>query len=141
MRLYLYLTLVIIATLSACQTNKVKPPTDAIANLEAFEQKEKFDADTALLYPGIADTAHKAQFTKLINLAADDFKVLIESGHNTECAYHNAMNDGLKRFKPYYINTEDRERICQYYEEMMDIVGLDNNGGILTNWIYGEEMN
>lgn len=141
MRLYLYLALVIITTLSACQTKKVVPPKDAIAQLEAFENKPKFDADTVLLYPGVSDTTHKEKFSALINLAATDFKGIVKSGHNTECAYHNAMNDGLKRFKPYYTDTEDRERICQYFKEMMDIVGLDNNGGILNNWQYGEEMN
>ena len=40
--------------------------------------------------------------------------------------YQKKIEIGLKRFSDIYYNldTEDRERVCLYFEELMDIVGL-----------------
>jgi hypothetical protein len=45
----------------------------------------------------------------------------------------------LDRFKSIYveIDTEDRERVCAYFEELMDIVGLESSDGHLNNFLYG----
>ncbi|NOU62328.1 DUF4844 domain-containing protein, partial [Marinifilum caeruleilacunae] len=32
---------------------------------------------------------------------------------------------------------EDRERICCYFEELMDIVGLESSDGQLNDFMYG----
>ena len=37
----------------------------------------------------------------------------------------------------FELDTEDRERICHYYEELMNIVGLESSGGHLNNFMYG----
>ena len=46
---------------------------------------------------------------------------------------------GLERFSDIYLelDTEDRERICTYFEELMDIVGLESSGGYLNDFMYG----
>ena len=38
-------------------------------------------------------------------------------------------------------DTEDRERLCSYFEELMDIVGLESSGGHLNNFMYGFDPN
>lgn len=35
------------------------------------------------------------------------------------------------------IDTEDRERVCRYLEEIMDILGIDSSDGLLNRWLYG----
>ena len=34
------------------------------------------------------------------------------------------------------LDTENRERICTYYEELMDIVGLESSEGLLNEFMY-----
>jgi hypothetical protein len=53
--------------------------------------------------------------------------------------YQNAIKIGLDRFSDLYLklDTEDRERVCSYFEELMDIVGLESSGGHLNDFMYG----
>ena len=129
----------ILLILTACG----KLPTNVTANImgkfEQFKQKEKFVEDTAINYPGIADPTLRPILTKKINLAADDFREIAESGTATDKKYQNKIKIGLQRFQEIYteIDTEDRERICYYFEELMDIVGLKSSDCQLNNFMYG----
>lgn len=125
--------------LNACGQGQIKTPNNAMDKFEAFKNKEKFLPDTTIYYPGIADTALKPTLTEKINLAADDFQQIAKSGNATEKDYQYKIEIGLKRFSDVYINldTEDRERVCNYFEELMDIVGLENSGGHLNEFMYG----
>lgn len=35
------------------------------------------------------------------------------------------------------IDTEDREQLLRYLEEIMDIVAIDSSDGLLNRWLYG----
>jgi hypothetical protein len=50
-----------------------------------------------------------------------------------------AIKTGLSRFSDVYLDldTEDRERVCVYFEELMDIVGLESSNGQLNMFMYG----
>lgn len=106
---------------------------------ETFKNKEKFIQDTTIFYPGIADQAMRPTLTEKINVAADDFKKLAETGNATDKDYQDKIQVGLERFRDVYINldTEDKERVCHYFEELMDIVGLESSGGHLNEFMYG----
>lgn len=80
--------------------------------------------------------------TEKINLVANDFKKLAEKGNATDKEYQNAIKVGLEKFADLYLqlDTEDRERVCSYFEELMDIVGLDSSGGHLNNFMYGFQI-
>jgi hypothetical protein len=124
---------------TACKENQTKGPNVNMNRFEAFKMKEKFAEDKALFYTGLADSSLRPTLTEKINLAADDFKILAESGKANDKEYQDKIEKGLKRFSNIYIDldTEDRERICHYYEELMDIVGLESSDGHLNNFMYG----
>lgn len=124
---------------TACGQGKIKTPNNAMDKFEAFKKKEKFTPDTTIHYPGIADPALRPVLTHKINLAADDFQKIATSGNATDKDYQDKIEIGLRRFDDIYINldTEDRERICSYFEELMDIVGLESSGGHLNEFMYG----
>lgn len=106
---------------------------------EAFRHKEKFTKDERLHYPGIADLKIKAMLSEKINQSAEDFKALAAAGTATESEYQEAIKKGLNRFADVYLylDTEDRERVCYYYEELMDLVDLQSSGGHLNDFMYG----
>lgn len=114
-------------------------PENATELFDSFKKKEKFIFDESFYYPGIADEKLRPIFTEKINLAADDFKKVAENSNPTEEMYHVAIDKGLSRFAEVYLDldTEDRERVCHYFEELMDIVGLESSGGRLNNFMYG----
>lgn len=107
---------------------------------EEFKKKEKFiEEPYPVGYPGISDETFRPAFTEKINLAANDFQKVAEGDEPTEAKYHAAMDEGLSRFAEIYLDldTEDRERVCMYFEELMDIVGLESSGGRLNKFMYG----
>lgn len=124
--------------LPSCGSKQMKTPDDANIKFDEFIKKEKFLQDDKLFYPGIGDPTLKPIITENINLLAGDFKKLADKGITTDKEYQNAIKNGFNRFSGIYqdIDTEDRERICSYVEELMDIVGLDSSDGHLNNFMY-----
>ncbi len=141
-KINLFLILLILV-FTACHQNQNKTQSQEMKKLEALKAKEKFIEDADIMYPGIGDQKLKPTLTEKINLAATDFEVLAEKGNASDKDYQNAIKKGLSRFKTLYqsIDTEDRERICTYFEELMDIVGLESSGGHLNHFIYGFNPN
>lgn len=134
--IFLGLTLFLFA---ACGQVQIKTPKKAMEKFEKFKAKEKFVEDVKLLYPGIGDEKMKPILTERINLAAEDFEKVAQSGNASEEDYQNAIKKGLNRFSEIYldIDTENRERVCGYFEELMDIVELESSDGQLNNFMYG----
>lgn len=124
--------------LPSCGQKQMKTPEDADVKFDEFIKKEKFLQDDKLFYPGIGNPSLKPILTERINLLAGDFKKLADKGITTDKEYQNAIKNGFNRFSDIYqdIDTEDRERICSYVEELMDIVGLDSSDGHLNNFMY-----
>jgi len=124
---------------TACGQGQIKTPKNAMTKFDEFKNKEKFLQDDKLFYPGIGDPNLKPVLTEKINLAADDFKKLANKGNATDKEYQNVIKFGLDRFADLYLQleTEDRERVCSYFEELMDIVGLESSDGHLNNFMYG----
>ncbi|MDG1572509.1 DUF4844 domain-containing protein [Robiginitalea sp. M366] len=106
---------------------------------EEFKMKEKFIQEEGSYYPGIAEEKLRPIFTEKINLAAEDFQKVAEGKDPTQEKYLKAIDQGLDRFREIYLelDTEDRERVCLYFEELMDIVGLESSGGRLNKFLYG----
>lgn len=124
---------------TACGQGQIKTPENAMTKFDEFKNKEKFLQDDRLFYPGISDPSLKPVLTEKINLALEDFEKLAGKGNATDKEYQNVIKFGLDRFADLYLqlDTEDRERVCSYFEELMDIVGLQSSGGHLNNFMYG----
>ena len=116
----------------------MKTPDNAMDKFEEFKKKEKFFEDNTLFYPGIGDPIMRPILTDKINLAASDFKEVANSKNPTDKEYQEKIRIGLKRFSDVYLNldTEDRERVCSYFEELMDVVGLESSDGQLNEFMY-----
>src|SRR5690606_27372596 len=116
---------------------RMKTPENAMSKFEESKNTEKFIQDDKLFYPAIGDPSLKPILTEKINLAADDFKKLADKGSATDKEYQKVIKFGLDRFAVLYLqlDTEDRERVCSYFEELMDIVGLESSDGHLNNFM------
>jgi hypothetical protein len=130
-------------TLSACgqNANEMKTPENVNEKFAKFIANKKFVAENH--YPGIADEKMRPVFTEKINQIASDFKTVAESEKPTDKKYQEKIGIGLSRFAKIYleIDTEDRERVCTYIEELMDIVELESSNGQLNKFMYGFDPN
>jgi hypothetical protein len=130
---------IILFIVTACGQGKIKAPKDAMEKFEQFRVKEKFVKDSIIYYPGISKPSMLPILTEKINLVADDFEKLARTNKATDKEYQAQIKIGLHRFDDVYlaIDTEDRERVCHYIEELMDIVGLESSDGLLNDFMYG----
>ena len=138
--------LLILLTLSACEqnANEMKTPENANEKFSEFIAKKKFvEQPYPNFYPGISDEKMLPIFTKKINEIASDFKTVAESKKPTDKKYQEKIGIGLSRFAKIYLelDTEDRERVCTYIEELMDIVELESSNGQLNKFMYGFDPN
>lgn len=133
--------LVILIALASCKHNNMETPKNATEELAAFLGKEKFGVSEAEGYMGLGEPELLTVMNDKMNAAAKDFSALAAAGKATEEQYQTAVANGLRRFDELYINldTEDRERVCFYFEQLMDIVGLKSSGGLLNDWMYNNE--
>ncbi|WP_421824980.1 DUF4844 domain-containing protein [Flagellimonas oceanensis] len=119
----------------------MKTPENATEKFTEFISKKKFVQEG--YYPGIADEKMRPIFTEKINDVASDFKSVSESENPTDEKYQEKIKIGLSKFADVYmeLDTEDRERVCTYFEELMDIVGLESSNGQLNKFMYGFDPN
>ena len=115
----------------------MKTPENANEKFAEFITKKKFVEEN--FYPGIADEKMQPILTKKINQVASDFKTVADSDKPNERKYQEKIEIGLSRFAEIYLelDTEDRERVCSYFEELMDIVELESSNGQLNKFMYG----
>ena len=138
-KLTFFISFIVLTSIYSCGQNKIKTPISAMNKFEEFISKEKFLPDSKIFYPGIGDEKLKPILTELLNESAKDFQNIAVKGIASDNDYQNAIVKGLNRFSKIYLelDTENRERICTYFEELMDIVGLESSGGLLNEFMYG----
>lgn len=115
--------------------------TDQIMQIESFIEKEKFLEDLSVFYPGLSNAELKEPLTNLINLSAADFIEVLRN-NPTDDKFQDKIKTGLERIESYNysLDSEDKDRVCNYFEELMDLVGLNDSGGHLNKWRYDLEF-
>ncbi|MGE9310817.1 DUF4844 domain-containing protein [Niabella sp. CJ426] len=113
-----------------------------INSLEEFSKVPKFEADEVLFYDGLADDELRLLLNNVINESANEFIDIVNmDGKGSD--YLQVMTNGLKKIDEakLLLDTTDREMVCSYYENLMDIVGLESSEGLLNTWLYGFDPN
>ena len=135
--------LILFLTSSACGQNvtEMKTPENANKKFAEFIAKKKFYAENNS--PNISDEKLRPILTKKINEVAMDFKQIAESKNPTDKKYQETIRIGLLKFPEMELgyDSEDRERILLYFQEIMDIVELKSSNGQLNNFYYGFDPN
>ena len=112
--------------------------TDAF---EKFIRKKKFIKDDLINYPGLEHPELRRVLTEKINMIAEEFRKIHSSDKPLIKNYLYQIAKGLKSFNNFHLDTEDKERLCLYIEELMDIVDLESSDGLLNTFVYGFDPN
>lgn len=119
---------------------EIKP--NAVNELEKLLFKVKFgpEVESDMLpigYVGLLPEEDQPKANRLLNESIKRLiKILRNEKKIAKRIVLNEFESGLESFENLAVDTEDRERVCYYYEEIMDIIGLDSTNELLNNWMY-----
>jgi hypothetical protein len=136
------ITLLLLATsfFSYGQSKHMIVNKSSIRKITKFKAKPKFGPDTSLAnyYTGLSNPQLNAKLTELVNQSAEDF-IFTASNSPSDKKFQDDIKTGLARFNPYFmeLDTDDREKVCSYFVELMDCVGLKSSNGEINKWLYG----
>ena len=106
-----------------------------IETLQALKLKPKFESNE--FYTGVSDNINKQSLIETLHSVIDTFIELIEEKKDNDKEYQQLIKTGLTKFDILGLDTEDREKVCGYFEEIMDAVNLESSGGAINEWLYG----
>jgi len=101
-------------------------------SLQAFIAKKKFVADG--LYTGVTNELVRKKCERLVN----DLAKRLLARNEVPLSQQTVMADFKHTLNEFELaDTEDRERVAAYLEELMDILGIKSSDGLLNKWMYG----
>ncbi len=112
-------------------TSLAVPPT-AITQLEDLKEMTKSEVVQGKLAKG-APAEVRPELNRYLVISADDF-LRVAMNAPTKEAYLKCLDKGLARIAPFATSPEDRTQVAQYYEELLEIVGLESSGGRLASF-------
>ncbi|MFN0316789.1 MAG: DUF4844 domain-containing protein [Burkholderiales bacterium] len=86
------------------------------------------------LYLGCRDEQHRLHLEGAVNALVDRINAGLPN-NPTKSYVLSEFNFLLNTFVSE--DTEERERVCGYLEQIMDCVGIESSEGLLNNWMYG----
>ena len=110
----------------------LKVPAEAIAQLE--DLKELTKAEVITVKSAKAHAEVRPDLNRLLVISADDF-LRVAQEHPTKQAYLKCLDIGLSRIYPLTISAIDRQQVAEYFQELMEIVGLESSEGRLAAFV------
>lgn len=122
----------LVAKAQDTQVPKMMPAQSKSEALKAFVAKKKFLPEK--LYPGAPTEKVRSRFESLINSLAINLLPIADKP-DPKAKLMEAFKAAYPAFE--YADTEERERGVGYFEELMDILGVESSDGLLNKLMYG----
>lgn len=106
-------------------------PKDAVSKLEDVKELTKLVADPKSVDDKIQAEA-RPEINRLLVISADDFLRIITAGKSSKEAYLACLDRELARLAPLTTNAQDRQQVADFFQDLMEIVGVDSSEGRLT---------
>jgi hypothetical protein len=101
-----------------------------------YKYKEKTKAAVEIGYrKGKLSAESKPVINRLLVMSADDFARATKAKQPTRDAYLRCLEDGLARVAARTQDLKDRQEVAAYFEDLLDIVGLDTSEGRLDEFV------
>jgi len=119
-----------------------RPPPDQallvsavmMAKLDDMRKRPKYVDEPGTIYNGMRPEIARRLAEAQLNTLIDRLRQQIAATPNKKFVLRE-FSKTLAQFEQ--IDTEDRERLCGYLEEIMDILGIESSDGLLNRWMYG----
>ena len=103
-----------------------------ISRLEDFIEATKHVAEPSASLKSQVEA--RPELNRLLVMAAFDFVQITRNAPGRE-AYLRAMDAGLARFEALTTTSGARREVAEFYIDLMDIVGIDNSEGRLSDFV------
>lgn len=130
MRFHLLVLFSFVTLSGYCQTCKpMSVPVKALSQLEDYKELTKREV-AAGLRKGQLHAEVNPELNRWLVVAADEF-ARVAANSPTKEAYLRCIDRGLASLAPLTHSAEERKQVAQYYQELMEIVGLESSEGRL----------
>ena len=112
-------------------------PPKAISQLEDLKEVTKSEVASGkvkLKVKGRVNAELRPDLNRYLVISADDF-LRVASNTPTKEAYLACIDKGLERVAPLTIDHEDRQQVAEFYQDLMEIVGLQSSEGKLATFV------
>jgi hypothetical protein len=106
----------------------------AFAKLDGLRSEPKYVEVLAVGYSGLRPEPERRMAEAQLNDLIDQVRHGL-AATPTKAFVLREFAMTLARFEP--TDSEDRDRLCRYLEQIMDIVGIQSSDGMLGRWRYG----
>lgn len=107
-----------------------------IKKLHDLQKQDKFNEDDALMYPGAMNEETKDAMSKILHTSIGAIIDITEKNPAKENVLKQIKKD-LDIFEDLGLDTEDREMVCVYYNDILEILDIESSDGLLNSWLYG----
>ncbi len=108
----------------------MKVPETALEQLEDLKELTKAEALTGPAR-GKQHAETRPEINRWLVVSANDF-VRVTRANPTREAYLLCIDTGLARLAPLAQTTEDRQQVAEFFQDLMEIVGLESSDGRLA---------
>ena len=120
------------------QTTALTVPVIAVSKLEKMLKQTQTEVEIGKRASALpAET--RPVLNKILVQSTKEF-LAITASKPTKDAYLQSLDAGLARLAPLVPHTEDRAQVAEYYQDLLDIVGLESSEGRLTAFMEGSSM-
>lgn len=133
----LLLSLFTVAALAgrAQNVSSLAVPEKAVARLEKI-RKQTLAAVVVGQRASSLPAEARPMLNRILCQSATDF-LAITAGKPNKQAYLWSLDAGLIRILPLVPQLEDRQQVAEYYQDLLDVVGLDSSEGRLVAFVEG----
>ncbi|GAA4051470.1 hypothetical protein GCM10022409_42830 [Hymenobacter glaciei] len=119
---------------SHAQTPVAIPPT-AISQLERLVRQTQAEVIIGSRRSALPPET-RPMLNKMLVQTASEFMTL--AGRKpTRKDFYKSLDTGLARLKPLVPEVQERQQVAEYFQDILDIVGLDSSEGRLTAFVEG----
>ena len=108
-------------------------PQKAVAQLEKI-RKQTVDEIVIGMRKSSLPAETRPMLNRILVKSTSEF-LAITARKPTREAYLKCLDDNLSRISPLVPETKDREQVAEYFQDLMDIVGLESSEGRLTVFV------
>lgn len=107
-----------------------------IMKLRLLKDKEKF-MPVPNGYVGILPPENQPAANQLLNRSIQNIiNMITVDTVVSKSLILNEFRRGLISMEGLVSDTEDRERLCEYYSEIREIIGFETTNNLLNDWLY-----
>lgn len=126
------------ATTAVAAGTPITLPEKALVKLEKMLKQTM--TEVVLGRRGTALPAEaRPMLNKILVQSATEF-LTVSTHKPTKEAYYRSVDTGLARLAPLVSQLEDRQQMAEYYQDLLDIVGIDSSEGRLTAFVEGASV-